>query len=103
MSKNSPNSLSNQNIFQITIQIDELAARLVSQMREQGLTATTQPVFQRLLSVKEAAKYLGRSEAAVRNLIAAGKLKPVKKDRRIFLDRKDLDEGIDADKIEVAD
>jgi excisionase family DNA binding protein len=52
----------------------------------------------RLFSVEDAALYLGRSKKAVQHLIAFGKLPTVKADRRVFLDRKDLDEWIERSK-----
>lgn len=52
----------------------------------------------RLLSVREASTYLGRSVPALRELIWAGKLPIVRSDRRIFLDVQDLDRWIDTHK-----
>lgn len=52
----------------------------------------------RLLSVREASTYLGRSIPALRELIWAGKLPIVRSDRRIFLDVQDLDKWIDSHK-----
>jgi len=46
---------------------------------------------QRLFSVKEAAEYLGRTPAAVRNLIGRRLLPSVRQDGRVYLDRQDLD------------
>jgi excisionase family DNA binding protein len=48
--------------------------------------------------VEDAALYLGRTKKGVQHLIAAGKLPTVKSDRRVFLDRKDLDEWIERGK-----
>lgn len=59
------------------------------------------PPLKRLLSVDEAAEYLGRSSWAVREMIRAGKLPCVRFDRRIFLDRLDLDRLIEYHKIEL--
>ena len=55
-------------------------------------------VLPRLFTVEEAARYLGRTRKAVEHMIAAGKLPTVKADRRVFLDRKDLDEWIERGK-----
>ncbi|MEO8595858.1 MAG: helix-turn-helix domain-containing protein [Candidatus Solibacter sp.] len=52
----------------------------------------------RLLTVEEAAHYLGRTKEALQHMIAAGKLPTVKADRRVFLDIKDLDLWIDGSK-----
>jgi excisionase family DNA binding protein len=52
----------------------------------------------RLLPVEQAASYLGRSEDAIRHLIASGKLPVVRSDKRIFLDIQDLDRWISENK-----
>jgi excisionase family DNA binding protein len=52
----------------------------------------------RLLTVDEAAEYLGRTKEAVQHMIASGKLRTVRADRRVFLDIKDLDLWIDQNK-----
>ena len=48
----------------------------------------------RLLTVEDSAIYIGRTKKAVQHLIASFKLRTVKSDRRVFLDRDDLDEWI---------
>ena len=55
----------------------------------------------RLLTVEEAAAYLGRTKEAVQHLIAAAKLPVVKSDRRVFLDIRDLDIWIEQNKVQV--
>ena len=72
----------------------KLGARLAGPGRESG------KVQKRLLSVEEAAVYLGRTKEAVQHLIAAAKLPVVKADRRVFLDIKDLDRWIEQSKIQ---
>lgn len=52
----------------------------------------------RLLSVAQAAEYLGRTLDAVKHLIAEGSLPVVRSDRRVFLDRLDLDRWIEEQK-----
>jgi len=54
--------------------------------------------MKRLLTVKEAAIYIGRSVPAVRELIWAGKLPIIRPDRRISLDINDLDRWIEQHK-----
>ena len=49
----------------------------------------------RLMSVAQAAEYLGRTADAVKHLISEGSLRTVRSDRRVFLDRLDLDHWID--------
>jgi excisionase family DNA binding protein len=53
----------------------------------------------RLFSVEEAAVYLGRSKEAVEHMIGAGKLAVVRADRCVFLDVRDLDHWIEANKV----
>jgi excisionase family DNA binding protein len=45
----------------------------------------------RLLSLEEAAEYLGMSEDAVRDLVSQSKLKPVRPTRKVQFDIRDLD------------
>ena len=52
----------------------------------------------RLLTIKQASVYLGRSIPALRELIWKGKLPFVRVDRRIHLDIKDLDLWIEQNK-----
>ena len=54
------------------------------------------PLGKRLYTLKEAARYLGRSVWGVRELIWAGEIPIVRGDgnRKIFLDIKDLDEYV---------
>ncbi len=53
----------------------------------------------RLFSLREAGHYLGRTEAAIREMVWSGKLPYVKIDRRIFLDRLDMDRLIEKNKV----
>jgi excisionase family DNA binding protein len=72
----------------------KVAERLAGSGREGG------KIRKRLLTVEEAATYLGRTKEAVQHLVAAGKLPTVKSDRRVFLDIRDLDQWIDQSKIQ---
>jgi excisionase family DNA binding protein len=56
----------------------------------------TSPVTPRLLSVSEAATYLGRSKASVQHLAAQRRIPVVREGRRIFLDVRELDRWIAA-------
>ena len=56
--------------------------------------AAKEPIKPRLLSVKEAATYLGRSVPSIRELIWAGSLPIVREGRRIHLDLIDLEKWI---------
>lgn len=53
----------------------------------------------RLLTVKEAAAYVGRTEQAVQHLIHKKELVVVRRGRRVHLDRADLDRWIDSNKV----
>ena len=48
----------------------------------------------RLLTVDQAAVYLGRTKEAVQHMVASGKLPTVRSDRRVFVDVGDLDQWI---------
>jgi excisionase family DNA binding protein len=49
----------------------------------------------RLLSIAQAAIYLGRTEKAVRHLIARAELPVVRHGRRVHLDRAEIDRWIE--------
>jgi excisionase family DNA binding protein len=49
----------------------------------------------RLLSVTDAAKYIGRTPKALRHMIANGAIPTIREGGRIHLDRADLDKWID--------
>lgn len=52
-------------------------------------------VSKRLLTIREAAEFLGRTEEAVRTMCEKGKLPVVRIDRRIQLDVRDLEKVIE--------
>ena len=52
----------------------------------------------RLLTVDQAAIYLGRTKEAVQHMVSVGKVPTVRTDRRVFLDRNDLDHWIETSK-----
>ena len=56
------------------------------------------PVRQRLLSVKDAAAYLGFSLRSVRNLIYSRELPIIRLGAKIFIDLRDLDQWIERKK-----
>ncbi len=64
-------------------------------MRKQFLKKISPP----LLTVSEAAEYIGRIEAAVRELVWNGKLAHIRTDRRVMLDIRDLDSWIDTNRV----
>ena len=52
----------------------------------------------KLLTIDQAAAYLGRTKEAVQHLVTLGKVSTVRTDRRVFIDRLDLDKWIDESK-----
>ncbi len=86
-----------QNI-EIDALLDDLANRVAAKLRDQLADHRGIKIMPRLLTVEEAAIYLGRTKEAVQHLIAAGKLPAVRSDRRRFLDVRDLDRWIDSSK-----
>jgi excisionase family DNA binding protein len=56
------------------------------------------PIRPRLLTAKQAADYIGRSEQAVRHLIHQRDIPVVRNGRCVRLDRKDLDRWIENNK-----
>jgi excisionase family DNA binding protein len=52
----------------------------------------------RLLTVKDAAAYIGRTEQALQHLIHKREIVVVRRGRRVHLDRKDLDCWIESNK-----
>jgi excisionase family DNA binding protein len=65
---------------------DAIAARVAKQ-----LSRSDQP---RLMTVPEAATYIGRTTKALRHMIADGTIAAVRQGSRIHLDRSDLDQWI---------
>ena len=72
----------------------QIAARINPQLqRRNGQSAS------RLLTVKDAAEYIGRTEQALQHLIHRREIVVVRKGRRVHLDRNDLDRWIEANKV----
>ncbi len=65
-------------------------------MRKQFL----KKISPRLLTVREAAEYIGRTETAVRELVWNGKLAHIRADRRVMFDIRDLDRWIDTNRVD---
>ncbi|HEY1757664.1 MAG TPA: helix-turn-helix domain-containing protein [Bryobacteraceae bacterium] len=70
-------------------------AGMVKAELEQLVSHDVQPV---LLTVKQAAVYLGRSEQSVQHLVFQKDLPVVRVGRRVHLDRRDLDGWIEKNK-----
>jgi excisionase family DNA binding protein len=82
--------------FEIDAIADAVARKLV--VHGNGAPAAHTP---RLLSVEQAADYIGRTKASVQHMVASGMLPSVRADRRVFLDRRDLDAWIEQNKTAV--
>jgi len=74
---------------------EKVAARL--QNGDQG-TPVNSEVRPRLLTVEQAAVYIGRTKDAIQHMIASCKLPTVRSDRRVFIDMRDLDAWIEGNK-----
>ncbi len=76
---------------------EEVAAKVKSEISShvEQLVGRVQPA---LLTVKDAAFYIGRSEQAVQHLVFQRDLPVVRHGRRVHLDRRDLDAWIEKNK-----
>jgi excisionase family DNA binding protein len=74
---------------------DRLAEKLYAKLAQDGAGA---PVRPRLLTVEQAAAYLGRTKEAVQHMVGSGKLPVVRADRRLSFDVRDLDGWIERNK-----
>ena len=81
--------------------LDKLAERVADRIGERLGGNGSGAVRPRLLTVEQAAHYLGRSKASVQHLVADGGLPVVRSDRRVFLDIRDLDRWIERNKQEA--
>jgi excisionase family DNA binding protein len=73
---------------------EELATRL-----QNGFPAWPHgEVRPRLLTVEQAAVYIGRTKDAIQHMLASAKLPTVRSDRRVFIDVRDLDTWIEENK-----
>jgi len=77
--------------------LDSLAARVAARILER--LGETQCASKRLLTMEQAAEYLGRSRESLQHLVSSGKVPTVRSDRRVFLDVRDLDEWIEVNKV----
>jgi excisionase family DNA binding protein len=73
--------------------LEMLAEKLASRLSQEPTC-----LYPRLLTIDQAAIYVGRSREATQHLVASGKLPTVRTDRRVFIDRQDLDRWIEEHK-----
>jgi excisionase family DNA binding protein len=84
--------------FSLDTVIEAFASAVAVKLRNQAGDNGAEPIRPRLLSVEQAAVYLGRTKPAIQHMIADGSLRPVRSDRRVFLDKQDLDKWIEQNK-----
>jgi excisionase family DNA binding protein len=73
--------------------LDALADKVAQRLREDSAGSVT-AVRPRLLTVDQAAVYIGRSKDAVQHMVSSGKVPTIRADRRVFIDVEDLDRWI---------
>ena len=56
-------------------------------------------IARRLMNVREAAQYLGRTEKSIRHLVGRRKLRSIRADGRVMLDLSDLDAWINMNRL----
>jgi excisionase family DNA binding protein len=78
----------------VTALAAQIAARINPHLQPRNGKAET-----RLLTVKDAAAYIGRTEQGLQHLIHKREIVVVRKGRRVHLDRNDLDRWIEANKV----
>lgn len=86
--------MKNEDLF--TLLIEAIATRVAAILSPQLTQAHA--VKPRLLTIEQAAVYLGRTEGAVRQLLNRDTFSAVRADGRVMLDIQDLDRWIAANK-----
>jgi helix-turn-helix protein len=88
-----------EKILGIDAMLDTLTAKVAEKIRADLSRQDNETLIKpRLLSIEQAAAYLGRTEDAIRHTINTAKITTVRSDRRIFLDAVDLDHWIESNK-----
>lgn len=83
------------NGFSLESLLDALADRVAERVSQRLGPAS---LGTRLLTIEQAALYIGRSVEAVRHMVTAGKVPTVRADRRTQIDIRDLDRWIEINK-----
>jgi len=78
--------------------VDFFASAVAARLRAEAGGASGGTITPRLLTVDQAAIYLGRTKEAVQHMVAARKLPVVRDGRRVFLDVRELDGWIEQNK-----
>jgi len=79
--------------------IDQLAQALTARIAPQIQNNNPGKMYPRLMNVKQAAAYLGRSESALFHLVARREIPCIKHGRNLRFDRLELDKWIERDKV----
>jgi hypothetical protein len=77
------------NDFTLEGLIDALAKRVAAQVRAELADNSMVSLKPRLLTVAQAANYMGRTEEAMQHMVVNGKVPGVRVDRRVFIDVRD--------------
>lgn len=75
--------------------MDQFASVVAAKIRADVPATGSTSITARLLTVDQAAVYLGRTKDAVQHMIGARKLPVVRDGRRVFLDVRELDRWIE--------
>jgi len=75
-----------------------VALEVLAKLKFELMRSASQEIVAVLLTVKQGAVYLGRSEQSVQHLIFQKEIPVVRVGRRVNLDRRDLDTWIEANK-----
>jgi excisionase family DNA binding protein len=79
--------------------IEQLAQALAARILPQVQNANGNKSYPRLMNVKQAAAYLGRSRSALFHLVARREIPCVKHGRNLRFDRLELDKWIERHKV----
>jgi excisionase family DNA binding protein len=85
---------------EVAAYLDPILSVLADKIAERLRDGTPAPSSKRLMSTKEAAAYIGRSQGAVQQLVARGDLAAIRADRRIHIETRELDAWIERNRIE---
>ncbi len=95
--KRRSNVATSPNAFFADSFLETLAERIAQKLRVEP--RDLQP---RLLTIDQAAVYVGRTREAMQHLANSARIPTVRADRRVFIDRRDLDRWIDLNKSAVS-
>jgi len=78
--------------------IEQLATKVAEKFAADRTNSVTPEIHPRLLTLKQAGRYIGRTQTAMRHLVAEGRIPTVRSDRRVLVDIHDLDKWIEENK-----